>query len=82
MSNQRAERWLRSFGYNPSPSNWIAHGKKPDFFCAGDPPVWVEVKHSILGELHALTIISDSAESVAALMPDWRCVCDSRSGSR
>jgi hypothetical protein len=45
VSNERAEKWLRNLGYRPEPDpTWITHGKKPDFFCAGDPPVWVEVK--------------------------------------
>jgi hypothetical protein len=45
MSNERAERWLRSLGYDPEPEpRWIEAGQKPDFFCAGNNPLWVEVK--------------------------------------
>jgi hypothetical protein len=45
MSNERAERWLRSRGYEPEPEpKWIEEGQKPDFFCPGGRPLWVEVK--------------------------------------
>jgi len=45
MSNERAERWLRSLGYEPEPEpRWIEEGQRPDFFCPGDRPLWVEVK--------------------------------------
>ena len=45
MSNERAERWLRSLGYEPEPEpTWIEEGQKPDFYCAGARALWVEVK--------------------------------------
>ncbi len=47
MSNERAERWLRTLGYQPQPEDaldWIDEGRKPDFYCPGDYPFLVEVK--------------------------------------
>jgi len=45
MSNERAERWLRSLGYEPQPEPaWIDEGQRPDFYCPGEHPLWVEVK--------------------------------------
>jgi hypothetical protein len=44
MSNDRVEAWLKSLGFNPEPEpKWVS-GRKPDFFCPGAYPVWVEVK--------------------------------------
>jgi hypothetical protein len=44
MSNDRAEAWLKELGYAPEPEPvWVA-GRKPDFFCPGGAPLWVEVK--------------------------------------
>lgn len=44
MSNERAAAWIRERGYEPEPEpNWVT-GRKPDFFCGGQSPFWVEVK--------------------------------------
>ncbi len=44
MSNDRVEAWLKNLGFDPEPEpKWVA-GRKPDFFCPGVHPVWVEVK--------------------------------------
>jgi hypothetical protein len=44
MSNDRVEAWLRERGQSPEPEPaWVA-GRKPDFFCPGPTPIWVEVK--------------------------------------
>jgi hypothetical protein len=44
MSNDRVEAWLRNLGFDPEPEpKWVT-GRKPDFFCPGAHPVWVEVK--------------------------------------
>lgn len=45
MSNDAAQLWLQSLGYVPEPEpDWIIIGRKPDFFCPGEHPAWVEVK--------------------------------------
>jgi hypothetical protein len=44
MSNDRVEAWLKGLGYFPQPEpEWVI-GRKPDFFCPGAYPLWVEVK--------------------------------------
>jgi hypothetical protein len=47
MTNERAERWLRSLGYEPEPEDsmdWIEVGRRPDFLCPGDRPFYAEIK--------------------------------------
>lgn len=45
MSNDRVCEWLEGLGYVPEPEpSWITQGQRPDFFCPGERPVWVEVK--------------------------------------
>jgi hypothetical protein len=44
MSNARVETWLRKLGYSPEPEPHWVPGQKPDFFCPGAAPLWVEVK--------------------------------------
>jgi hypothetical protein len=44
MSNERAAVWIRARGYEPEPEPGWVTGRKPDFFCAGKAPFWVEVK--------------------------------------
>ncbi len=44
MTNARVDAWLRTLGYSPEPEpDWVP-GQKPDFFCPGEAPLWVEVK--------------------------------------
>lgn len=44
MSNERVEAWLRGLGYSPEPEPGWVPGQKPDFYCPGEAPLWVEVK--------------------------------------
>jgi hypothetical protein len=44
-SAERAEAFLRTRGFTcEREPRWILEGKKPDFFCSGRMPLWVEVK--------------------------------------
>lgn len=44
MSNEWAAVWIRARGYEPEPEPGWVTGRKPDFFCAGKAPFWVQVK--------------------------------------